>query len=124
MHGEVFVFEKRPRWTPALQRQFLDEEVRVRRFVRIAELRREAIGSARGVVLLELAAGAADCLQFLGRVLGQPGFPPVLVIGSDRTAELEWPIREFGATAFLDESIPRSHLARLIRRQWQFAAAR
>ena len=122
MLGEVFIFEKRPRWTPALQRQFLDEDVRVRRFTRLADLRREATASSRGVVLLEFAAGAADCLQFLGRALGRPGFPPVFVIGSDRTADLEWPIREFGATAFLDEAIPRSQLARLIRRQWQLAA--
>ena len=123
MPGEIFVCEKRPRWTPELQRQFARDDVRVRLFTRFGDLRREAEAARPVAVLIDFAAGPAECLQLLGRIFGRAGFPPVLVVGSPRTAELEWSLREFGVTEFLDEAAPGAQVARLIRRQQAVVAA-
>jgi len=112
------VFEKRPRWAPELERQFANEAVRI---VACRSLRDVADRSAtvtRGVIVLDLAAAAAECLRFLGGRLGDAAALPVFVVGSERTAALEWPVRELRATAFFSRTIPGHELADLCRRQW------
>jgi DNA-binding NtrC family response regulator len=113
----IVVFEKRPRWAPELERQFLDQGVRVRACRMTADIL-PRLARSRSVAVLDLEAGAADCLQFLGRVVGRTPFVPAIVIGSARTAELEWPTRELGAVDFVFDSVSGEELAALCRRQW------
>ena len=120
----VFVFETKPRWTPELQRQFNDEDIRVRNCPSTSELVTllesctvSGDTTPAFVVVLDFAAGAAECLQFLGRLISRAGPWPIIVIGSSRTAELEWSVRELGALEFVVDYISGEDLARLCRRQ-------
>ena len=140
----IIVFEKQPRWTPELQRQFDGDDVRVRGCTTaadvvhtiaslpkplaaaefdltnespasvIAPLRDRLVGT---LILLDLASGPADCLQFLGRSLNATDFPPTVVIGSQELADLEWPVRELGALDFLLGHLSGDDLAAICRRQ-------
>lgn len=115
---KVIVFERRPRWAPELQRQFLGAGVSVRACRSTADMLRSWQAAPGSVLILDLSRAAAECLQFLGKLLGQVPSPTVVVIGSGPTAELEWPIRELGAVAFLSGFVSGETLARVCRRQW------
>ena len=128
----VIVFEKRPRWAPELQRQFDDDEdVRVRACNSTADLERmqaeteddragDWAGEPSGVrvAVLDFDAAPAECLQYLGRRIGRRLDCPSIVIGSPRTAALEWSVRELGAVEFVVDFISGERLASLCRRQW------
>jgi DNA-binding NtrC family response regulator len=124
----VFVFESRSYWTPELQRQFQNEEIRVRACSNIGDVRRHADShtsqypKACQLVVLSLDAGPAECLQFLGRSK-QLGSFAVIVVGSPTTMELEWSIRELGAFEFVPHDIAGDDLARLCQRQLTAAFA-
>lgn len=72
------------------------------------------------VLVLDLDASPAACLQFLGWRMETiwPG-RPVIAVGSTRLGDLEWPIRELGAVEVLFDSPGGQDLARVCRRQWQ-----
>lgn len=114
----AIVFEKRPRWAPELERQFASENVRVVECRSLLDVAERSANVAQGVILLDLVGAAAECLRFLGRRLGDGAALPVFVVGSDRTAALEWPVRDLGATAFFAKTIPGHEMAELCRRQW------
>ena len=114
----IVVFEKEPRWAPELKRQFLGDDVRVRACRSVSDIVSKSESAERKVIVLVLEAEPANCLQFLGQSMGDPAHPPVIVIGSARELELEWPIRELGAVAFLSDSVSGEDLAKLCRRQW------
>ncbi len=80
---------------------------------------RSTLDKARAaVLLLELEAGAGQCLQFLESMMTRMPPTPTLVIGSLRTAALEWPTRELGAVDFLFDDTSGKDVARLCERQW------
>jgi hypothetical protein len=112
------VFEKRPRWGPELERQFKNEDVRVVECRSLADVVERTADVARGVILLELAFRPSECLRFLARRIGHEGTLPIIVIGSEGTAGLEWPVRDLGAIAFFAKSSPGHEMAELCRRQW------
>ncbi len=114
----VIVFEKRPRWTPELQRQFVGEDVRVRGCRSLSDVA-QAGNTGGTVAVLDLDAAPADCLQFLGRSIQQRDCTPMIVIGSYRTADLEWNVRELGALAYLHGDCSGEEPARLCRRLWR-----
>jgi DNA-binding NtrC family response regulator len=114
----AIVFEKRPRWGPELERQFATENVRVVECRSLNDVAERSDNVDRGVIVLDLAAQAAECLRFLGRWLSDGAALPVLVVSSDGTAALEWPVRDLGATAFLAKAVPGHEMADLCRRQW------
>lgn len=117
----VVVFELRSRWAPELQRQFAGEEVRIRACRSLRDLDGLLADSPGSIAILDLLAGPAVCLQFLARHGGHSPQTPIVVVGSCHTAELEWPIRELGATEFLPAPTGE-RLAAVCRRQWQHAA--
>ena len=114
----IIVMERRPRWTPELQRQFVDEDVRVRSCRRTADIERMLGDAPRSILVLDLDAGPAECLQFLGRLIGRACSPPIIAIGPERLAELEWQMRELGVLAFLPGTVSGEELAGLCQRQW------
>ncbi len=84
----------------------------------VAQLCRKIPGS---VVVLDLAAGAADCLRLLAELAGlRPATFPI-VIGSRETEDLEWPARELGAAGFVTDLIGGQTLADICRRALLFA---
>lgn len=116
---EIVVHEKRPRWTPELQRQFMGEAVRVRACWSLADIAPRPADDGPLVAVLDLDAAPAESLHFLARGTGRPWRLPVLVLASPRMADLEWSVRELGATAFLPADIGGDELATLCRRQWR-----
>ncbi len=120
----VFVFERTPYWTPELQRQFADKNVHVRQCNSLADVRQLALPTQPPfylyprVVLLDFPSGPAGCLQFLveSRV-GRFGVP--VVVYAVGAAELEWPLREAGATEVVVEHVPGHEMARLCQRLLQ-----
>jgi len=112
----IIVFEKQPRWTPELQRQFASEAVDVVGCSTSGDFERRCVNSSVGVV--DVDAAPQDCLQLLGRLARTGEFPPIIAIGSEQTAALEWPLREFGVLEFAVDRPTGDHLARLCSRQW------
>ncbi|HAA50773.1 MAG TPA: hypothetical protein DCE43_13745 [Planctomycetaceae bacterium] len=72
-----------------------------------------ADASRRGVVVADLAAGQPDVLRLLE---GWDRVWPIVVIGSPDTGELEWPLRELGATTVLFEPVTPSRLLAMCQR--------
>ena len=108
---EVVVHERRPRWTPQLQRHLAAEGFRVRGCRSLADVAPGRLTPS--VAILELEAAPAESLHFLAR---NAGSCPIIVIAGPASAELEWPIRELGATAVVSEDVSPDALANLCRR--------
>jgi hypothetical protein len=113
----IAVFEHRPRWAPELERRFDDDRtVTVRACRRTRDLAALLADGERGVVVLDVSADPAACLDHLGR---RPlAAIPTVVILTRGTRDLEWSLRELGATAVLDEFAPGHVLADACRRTW------
>ncbi len=107
------ILEKRSRWVPELKRRFLGTPITVRGYSTAREL---AGGDYIGVALLVLDDLEEACLDLLFR-LGRRMLPPcMVVVGSKQNADLEWSIRELGATAFVMTDIPSDEMVDLCRR--------
>jgi DNA-binding response OmpR family regulator len=114
----AIVFEKKPRWAPELQRQFSTEKVRVVACRSVRDVEERLAGVSYGAVLLDASVATADCLQFLRRGLSDPAALPVVIVGSERVADLEWLFLELGAVVFFSKKTPGHEMAALCRRQW------
>ena len=108
----IVVFESRPRWEPELQRQFLDDPVRVRGCRTWSELSSQVAD----VIVIELPSDAAGCLQWLGTFMARPRMTPVIVICSMDSADLEWPLRDAGVREVIVGELDGERLARSCRR--------
>lgn len=118
MAPTAIVFERRPHWAPELERQFANETIRIVECRSLSDVAERSAGVARGVILLDLSFKTAECLRFLGRRLGHEAALPIFVVVSNKMAELEWSVRDLGATAFFAKTIPGHEMAGLCRRQW------
>lgn len=114
----VLVLEKRPRWTPELQRQFADEKVRVRSAQCAADLRSFDGRPISGPIILDLGSAAEDCLTFLAECIPAIFGCAAIVIGSQETENLEWAMRDAGVIAFLSPFVSGEDLAAVCRRHW------
>ena len=114
----VVVFELRPTWAPELQRQFRTPSVRVRSCRAVDDIDDSLRADYLAVVLLDLDGDTESCLRYLGRRLESWIPVPVIVVGSERMRELEWPVRELGATSFECGHINGVELAQTCRRLW------
>ena len=114
----IAVFEARPRWAPELDRQFLDEDVQIRAVRRTRELLDAIEPGAAGLLVLDLEADPAACLVFLGRMHALGTGIPALVVVDREAGDLEWAVRELGATSVVDEYVPGHVLAATCRRMY------
>ena len=120
----VFIYEGSPKWVPELQRQFRSESgVQVRTLTRLANSVASVLSAKNPVVLLQLDASPADCLRLLTNLSNRARLAPVIVVGSDRMADLEWPVRELGAVDFRAGFVPGSEIAAFCRTQWRQTAS-
>ncbi len=115
----IFVFERRPRWVPELERQFAGEEVRVRGCGRPRVIESRLARTGNGVVLMDVEANPAECLEVLERLMSRTPGQAVLVVATPSYRKLEWPIRELGAVTFLEEPVPGEEMAAHCRRQFR-----
>ncbi len=116
------IFERDRRWEPELQRQFPGDSgghpIRIRACRRIRDLPELLTENSTRIVLLDIDAAPADCLQYLGRQVGRSDQPPVIVVVSAETAGLEWLLRELGAIAVVPRTTSGEEMAKLCRRLW------
>jgi len=116
MPGEsLIVFERRPRWLPELQRQFLQSSINVKGCASVRGLW-EAVRDDGSLIVLVLDGAQADGLAWLVELADRHKPPKIIVIGTKQTNDLEWPVRESGVTAFLPDDISGGELAVLCRR--------
>ena len=112
----LVIYERRPRWVPELQRQFLGQDIRVRAASTLRDWEQLLLQSPQAVGLIELDAAPSQCLECLSRLMTRHPGPTVIVITSAELRELEWPIRELGATLFLEEPLSGEEMAHHCRR--------
>lgn len=113
---QLLIYEKAPRWGPELKRQFLGSGVTSRVAHSLAEISRRIAAGPECLLVMDLRAGAGDCLRFVAQT--QQSALPVrtLLICSPQTRELEWVARELGADHFVEEDLGGYGLAHLCRR--------
>lgn len=124
----IVVLESRPRWEPELQRQFADEQVRVRGCRTVNELASLVFPTASTVsagiakiadtVVLQIPENAAACLQWITSLAARPQAPAVIVLCMAESSELEWSLRDAGVSEVLIDEHSGERLARSCRRQW------
>ncbi len=127
----VVVLESRPRWEPELQRQFVDDRVRVRGCRTVNELAAlvfwsvptESTDSASTVkiadtVVMQISENAAACLQWITGLAARPQVPAVIALCSTESSELEWTLREAGVREVLIDEHSGERLARCCRHCW------
>lgn len=115
----LLIFERRPRWVPELERQFLGQNVRVRGCRSVKDLWDRFTTSSKCLLILDLDFDPEGCLITLARLMARSPSPTILVVASEMHRNLEWTIRELGATAFLEEPIPGDEMAERCRRNFR-----
>lgn len=112
---QIVVFEPRPHWTPALQRELAESGIRIRACRTAADLLSLATAyhaqSDDFVAVIDFAAGAGVCLPLPDRLVG---LAPrgVIALGTPETDVLEPSLRELGVTSYHPASIESRRLAR------------
>ncbi|MDA0589364.1 MAG: hypothetical protein O2820_09760 [Planctomycetota bacterium] len=111
---QVIVFENRPRWAPALQREFVESGIRVRA-CRTAQALLSLATACRDhsdsfVAIIDFEVGPATCLPLPARLAE---FSPqgVIALGTAETDVLEPSLRELGVTSYHPASIESRRLA-------------
>jgi DNA-binding NtrC family response regulator len=113
----VVIYEKTRRWEAILKRFFLGTQIQVRP-CRLPSEMLQLLGAMPGsVALIDLKAGSEQGLRLITQIGWRQPRSQVLVIAPPTLADLEWPAREFGAAAFLPDTISGSHLGQLCQRQ-------
>lgn len=110
----IQVFEDGSRWFPELQRQFRDGWARIERVGELKGLRPQS--GHPELVVLELRAEPAECLQFLGRRMENVWQVPVMILLSSDLSDLEWSLRELGVASIRRDDADGRDLARICRR--------
>ena len=121
----IVVLEPRPRWEPELQRQFVNDSVRVRGCRTVNELASlvfppASAGAANiaDAVVLQFPENAAACLQWVTGLAARPQVLAVIVLCSAESSELEWLLRDAGVREVLIDEHSGERLARCCRRLW------
>lgn len=113
----IIVFEKRPRWTPELQRRFHSDAVNIRGCDSVLAAPDLAAGEGVACVLLSLENAEGDCLQLVARIASRQPEVSLIALGEEQDGGLEWSFRELGATEFLTGIYTAADVARICRRQ-------
>ncbi len=103
-NATIFVFEKKARWRPELQRRFEGRQVFVVAGGSVAALRESALQlraeQRPAMAIFDLATSLTQVLQFLGQSPELGGCLPTVCIGNESHDLLEPTLRELGACAF------------------------
>jgi DNA-binding NtrC family response regulator len=113
----VVIYEKTSRWEAVLKRYFATHDLQVRPCRLPAQVLTTLAEMPGSVTVIDLAAGTAAGLRLIIQVRQQVPAGAVIVVAPESLADLEWPAREFGALAFLSESVTEGELGRLCARQ-------
>lgn len=109
----IVIYEKTRRWEAILKRFFLGTQIQVRSCRLPSEMLQLLAAMPGSVAVIDLKAGSEQGLRLLTQIGWRQPRSQVLVIAPASLADLEWPAREFGAAAFLPDTIAGSDLGRL-----------
>lgn len=113
----IVIYEKTRRWEAILKRHFAGTNLQVRP-CRLPAQTLEILTTMPGsVAVIDLNAGAAQGLRLICQIALRHPQCRVIALAPVALADLEWPAREFGASAFLLESISDASLGDLCSRQ-------
>jgi DNA-binding NtrC family response regulator len=118
----IVIYEKTSRWEALLKRHFQPLGVQVRPCRLPAQVLAALQAMPGSVTLIDLSAGTAQGLRLIAQAKLQVPAAEVIVVAPQSLADLEWPAREFGALAFLPESVTEADLGLLCMRQLGLAA--
>lgn len=113
----IVIYEKSSRWEALLKRYFQQEDVQVRPCRLPAQVLATLTAIPGSVTIVDLSAGAAQGLRLITQAKQQVPAGEVIVIAPESMVDLEWPAREFGALAFLPESVSEDELGALCSKQ-------
>lgn len=113
----VVIYEKSSRWEALLKRYFASHDLQVRPCRLPAQVLTTLDEMPGSVTVIDLAAGSAAGLRLITQVRQLVPSGSVIVIAPETLADLEWPAREFGALAFLPDSVSEAELGALCARQ-------
>lgn len=113
----IVIYEKTSRWEALLKRYFQQQDVQVRPCRLPAQVLTTLAAIPGSVTVVDLSAGAAQGLRLITQARQQVPAGEVIVIAPESLADLEWPAREFGAMAFLPESVSEDELGALCAKQ-------
>jgi hypothetical protein len=94
----IAVLEKRPRWMPELQRQFLHDSVLLRTFRSVEDLIDFSSQTVPQLVVIDLDIGMSQFLRLLAH--GSQYAKATIAIGNSKTDVLEPSLRELGISAY------------------------
>ncbi|MEI8378654.1 MAG: hypothetical protein WCJ09_00905 [Planctomycetota bacterium] len=112
----IVVFERHPFWGPELKRQVSDQNILVRECRSVHDLTSLVSEFSEVVTVIVLDAAPTEFLSWLTRQVATTWPSEIVVIASKSLSEVEWPIREAGATEFVDDEIPGVSVARICLR--------
>ena len=118
---EMIVIERKPRWTPELQRCIAslqvgtDEPFSVTPCANGMGMHLQQIAPGT-IVVLDVNFGVAECLHFLGKMLPHLTECTVIAIGTPATQSLEWIFYEMGVTVYLADCHHGEALMSICRR--------
>ena len=113
----VVIFEKTSRWEALLKRYFQGQGIQTRPCRLPADVLTALTAMPGSVAIVDLSAGSAAGLRLIAQIKLNWPDGTVIVIAPAALADLEWPAREFGAIAFLPDTISESDLGVLCSRQ-------
>ena len=113
----ILIFEKRPRWSLELKREFARYHIHVRIHTSARELPLSLLRFPSSIVVLDLAADPVACLGLLGRVWELSLRAKIIAIVPTALLDLEWPLREFGVECLAPDTIRGNELAKLCLRR-------
>ncbi|MDB5339885.1 MAG: hypothetical protein JWN70_5504 [Planctomycetaceae bacterium] len=113
----VVIYEKTSRWEALIKRYFANHDLQVRPCRLPAQVLTTLAEMPGSVTVIDLTAGAAAGLRLITQVRQLVPSGSVIVVAPESLADLEWPAREFGALAFLPDSVSEAELGGLCARQ-------
>jgi hypothetical protein len=116
----VIVLESRPRWVPELRRRLIKPPISVRACRSLIDARESARGSVLPCLLLiDLSVTPEACVTWMGQRTREERRHAVVAIAPSTVADLEWILRDLGASAVLSDASTADEVARVCQRQWQ-----
>jgi DNA-binding NtrC family response regulator len=113
----IVIYEKSTRWEALLKRYFQTRDIQVRPCRLPAQVLSTLAAMPGSVTVVDLAAGTAQGLRLIAQSKLIVPAGAVIVVAPESLADLEWPAYEFGALAFLPESISGDALGAMCARQ-------
>lgn len=117
----LVVLESRPRWEPELKRALESAELRITACRTAAATLRLLAEARESVLIVDLEWGLAATLRIVEAVHERDLTRAILVVFPATSGELEWPLRELGATSALCETVARQALPALALRICQMS---